>query len=131
MHFHSNSIMLVVKTLSSSYNKVQTSPVMLFLQEMRSDFHLGVLETHLPHNCPGSLGRVPAAHQLCWSSWNSISPSDEDLERPMVGKDPEEPEEGDPTVPGARGSGRGEKLRTRVEIWRLRRGQMLGPALWR
>ena len=53
-----------------------------------------------------------------------------------LGKGPEEAEEWDPTAPGIREvgkptGGRGAKLRSRVEIWKLRRGWMQGQEVGR
>lgn len=141
MPFYRHSVMLVGRlrfiTLSSPHSKAQTSPVMLFLWQVKSDFHRVVLESHLLHGCPGNTGGVLTAHRQSWSSCNSIAPTDKDQERRRFGEGSWGSwGVGDPTAPGIRGvgkptGGRGAKLRSRVEIWKLRRGWMQGQEVGR
>ena len=83
--------------LNSPHHRAQISAMMLFLQEMKLDFHLGVLE--LPGLC-SLLGSVAqCAHAVLKPLWLHHPK----WQGPGQGKGPEEPRNGTPQTLGLRG----------------------------
>lgn len=66
---------------------------------MKSDFYLGVLETHLLHGHPGSMAWAGCPLRMCCTE-AAVTPS---AQVTRTRKGPKEPKKQDSTVPGVKG----------------------------